>query len=189
MAIILDIGDSLRNLLLKKISELPDENAIVLDSPADIETNSNTRLSIFLYQIVENSFLKNIGPEYVGRNEMRNPPLFLDFYYLFTPYAKNRETELIIIEKLLQVFYDNPVLKKELLKGSLKESGNDEIRIVPNNVNFEEINKLWERFPNKAFKLSVSCILTPVRIPSEKPLTMITRVMEKEIDIHEIGAV
>lgn len=187
MAIILDIGDSLRTLLLKKISELPDENAIVFDSPVDIEANSNTKLSIFLYQVVENSFLKNIGPEYVGRSEMRHPPLLIDLYYLFTPYAKNRETELIIIEKLLQVFYDNPVLRKELLKESLKGSGNDEIRIVPNNVTFEEINKLWERFPNKAFKLSVSCILTPVRIPSEKPLEMIKRVMQKEIDIHEIG--
>jgi hypothetical protein len=187
MAIILDIGDSLRTLLLKKISELPDESAIVFDSPVDIEANSNTKLSIFLYQVVENSFLKNIRPEYVGRSEMHYPPLLIDLYYLFTPYAKNRETELIIIEKLLQVFYDNPVLKKGMLKESLKGSGNDEIRIVPNNVTFEEINKLWERFPNKAFKLSVSCILTPVRIPSEKPLAVIKRVMEKEIDIHEIG--
>jgi hypothetical protein len=189
MAILLDIGDSLRNIIQKKIDELPDENAIVLDSPADIEPNSNTRLSIFLYQIVENSYLKNTEPEYIGIDRMRRPPLFIDLHYLFTPYAKNRETELIIIEKLMQVFYDNPVLKKELLKGTLKGSGNDEIRIVPNNITFEEINKLWERFPNKAFKLSLSCILTPVRIPSEKPPAVIKRVMEKEIDIYELGAV
>lgn len=187
MAILLDIADSLRHLIQKNIDELPDENSVVLDSPVDIEPNSNTRLSVFLYQVVENNYLKNIEPEYVGRDRMQYPPLLVDLYYLFTPYAKNRETELIIIEKLLQVFHDNAVLKKELLKGSLKRSGNDEIRIVPNNVSFEEINKLWERFPNKAFKLSVSCILTPVRIPSEKPLAVVKRVIRKEIDIHEIG--
>jgi len=186
MAILLDISDSLGNLIQKKVIELPDENAIVLDSPVDIEANSNTRLSIFLYQVVENSFMKNVEPEYVGRDRMQYPPLLVDLYYLFTPYAKNRETELIIIEKLLQVFHDNAVLKNELLKESLKESGNDEIRIVPNNVSFEEINKLWERFPNKAFKLSVSCILTPIRIPSEKPLAVIKRVIQKEIDMHEM---
>ena len=188
MTILLDISESLRDLILKKIDELPDENSIVLDSPADIEPNSITRLSIFLYQIVENSFLKNAGPKYVGINQMRNPPLSIDLHYLFTPYAKNRETELIILEKLMQVFHDNPVLKGELLKESLKVSGNDEIRIVPNNVNFEEINKLWERFPDKAFKLSLSCIITPVYIPSEKPPVTIKRVMEKEIDIYELGA-
>ncbi len=188
MAILLDIGDSLRNLILKKIAELSDENSIILDSPADIEANSNTRLLIFLYQIVENSFLKNVEPEYIGLDQMRHPPLLVDLHYLFTPYAKNRETELIILEKLMQVFHDNPVLKRELLKDSLKGSGNNEIRIVPNNVSFEEINKLWERFPNKAFKLSVSCILTPVRIPSEKPPVAIKRVVEKEIDIYELGA-
>ncbi len=186
MAVILDIVDSLRTLILKKIPELPDENSIVLDSPADIEPNSNTRLSIFLYQIVENSFIKNIGPEYV-LDEMHHPPLLVDLHYLFTPYAKNRETELIILEKLMQIFYDNPVLKKEQLKESLKGTGNDEIRIIPGNVSFEDINKLWERFPNKAFKLSVSGILTPVRIPSEKPPVMIKRVKETKIDLNKIG--
>ncbi|TFG89790.1 MAG: DUF4255 domain-containing protein, partial [Candidatus Atribacteria bacterium] len=132
MAVILDIADSLRTVIQKRISELPDENAIVLDSPDDIESNSNTRLSIFLYQVVENSYLRNVEPEYIGRDQMRHPPLLVDLHYLFTPYAKNRETELIILEKLMQVLHDNPVLKNELLKGSLKESGNAEIRIVPN---------------------------------------------------------
>lgn len=187
MSILLDIGDSLRDLLLKKVNELSDENSIVLDSPGEIEPNSNTKLSIFLYQIVENSYLKNIEREPIGRDRMRFPPLLLDLHFLFTPYAKNRETELIIIEKLLQVFHDDPVLKKDLLKESLKESGNEEIRIIPNNINPEEMNKLWERFPNKSFKLSLSYILTPVRIPSEKPPTIIKRVIRKEIEIHDMA--
>jgi hypothetical protein len=118
---------------------------------------------------------------------MHHPPLLVDLHYLFTPYAKNRETELIILERIMQIFYDNPVLKNEQLKGSLRKSGNDEIRIIPNNVSFEEINKLWERFPNKAFKLSVSSILTPVLIPSEKPPVMIKRVKDTEIDVYKMG--
>jgi hypothetical protein len=187
MSILLDMGDSLRNLFMKKISELPDENAIVLDSPVDIEANSNTKLSIFLYQVVENGFLRN-EQGYFGRDKMRYPPLTVDLYYLFTPYAKNRETELIILEKIMQVFHDNPVFKEDMLKASLKESGNEEIRIIPNNISFEEINKLWDRFPNKAFKLSVSSILTPVRIPSEKPDELVKRVLDKDIRMYEMGA-
>ncbi len=186
-AILLDISDSLRSIIVKRISELSDENSIVLDSPADIESNTNTRLSLFLYHIAENAFLRNEEPEYIGRDRMRYPPLMVDLYYLFTPYAKNRETELIILEKLKQIFHDNPVLKNDLLKDSLRRAGNEEIRMVPNGISFEELNKLWERFPNKAFKLSVSYILTPVCIPSEKPLSEIKRVMEKEIEIYEMG--
>ena len=187
MAVILYIGDSLRTLVQKKVAELPDENAIVLDSPADIEPNSITKLSVFLYQIVENSYMRNAEPRFLDLERMQYPPLLVDLYYLFTPYAKNRETELIILEKLLQIFHDNAVLKKELLKDSLKACGNDEIRVVPNNISFEEINKLWERFPNKPFKLSVSCILTPVRIPSDRQPSVFKRVVQKEIDVHEMS--
>jgi hypothetical protein len=84
----------------------------------------------------------------------------------------------------MQVLYDNSVLRGDLLKGGLKGAGNEEIRVVPNNLTFEEINKLWERFPNKPFKLSASYILSPVRIPSGKPIEIIKRVMEKDIDVY-----
>ena len=115
---------------------------------------------------------------------MRYPPLALDLYYIFTPFANNRETEVIILERIMQIFYDNAVIKGEMLTVSLKESGNDKIRVIANNLSFEELNKLWERFPNKDFKLSVSYILTPIKIPSEKPDTRIKRVMEKDIEVY-----
>lgn len=186
MAIIRDVGESLKKFLQQKISELSDENSIIFDSPADIEPAANTRLSIFLYQIVENSFLRNVESEPVGIDQMRYPPLTLDLHYLFTPYAKNRETELIILERLIQVFHDNAVFKGKMLTESLKGSGNEEIRVVPETFKFEDINKLWERFPNRAFKLSVSYILTPVTIPSEITIK-IKRVVEKDMGLHRMG--
>lgn len=181
MAVLKDVGESLKKLL-KQIPELP-ENSIVFDSPADIEPG-DTKLSIFLYQVVENSFLKNVESEPVGIDQMRYPPLTLDLHYMFTPYAKNRETELIILERLVQIFHDYPVMKGSMLEGNLVASGNDELRIVANNLTFEDINKLWERFPNKSFKLSVSYLLTPVRVPSEKPPARVKRVIEKDIDLY-----
>ncbi|VVB84168.1 Uncharacterised protein [uncultured archaeon] len=184
MAVLKDIGDSLKALLQSNIPELKPVNSIVFDSPADIDPTGNPMLSIFLYQIIENGNLRNVPPEPIDMDKMRYPPLILDLYYMFTPFAKNKETELIIIEKLMQVFFDNSVLRTDTLTGGLKASGNDEIRVVPNNLSFDEINKLWERFPNKPFKLSASYILSPVRIPSGKPVEIIKRVMEKNIDVY-----
>ena len=182
MAIIRDIGLTLRKLLTS-ISEL-DESLIVFNSPSDIQSTDGRRLSVFLYQIVENNYLRNIGSEPVGLDRMQNPPLVLDLYYIFTPYDADREIELIILEKLMQVFHDNPVPKGDnMLEGSLKGSG-AEIRVVPDNLTFEEINKLWERFPNRPYKLSASYILTPVRIPSAKEPIKVTRIIEKDIDLY-----
>ena len=184
MAVLKDIGDSLKALLQNNITELKPVNSIVFDSPADIEPTGNPMLSIFLYQIVENGNLRNTPSETIDTDKMRYPPLILDLYFIFTPYAKVKETELIIIEKLMQVLYDNSVLRGDMLKGGIKGTGNDEIRIVPNNLTFEDINKLWESFPNKPFKLSASYILSPVRIPSGKPIAIIKRVIEKNIDVY-----
>jgi hypothetical protein len=184
MAIFIDIGNTLKDFIQKNISELEQPGSIVFDSPAEIDLPSTPMLSIFLYQIVENSFLKNLEAELVQNDQFRNPPLTIDLYYIFTPYARDREHELIIMEKVLQLFHDNSVLKGDLLKGKLKDSGNEEIRIFSNNLTFDEINKLWERFPSKAFKLSAAYTLSPVRIPSGEPPVKMPRVMEKEINIY-----
>ncbi len=188
MAILKDIGDSLKALLQDNITELKADNSIVFDSPAEIEPTGNTMLSVFLYQIIENGYLRNTSSEPIDTDKMRYPPLILDLHFIFTPYAKVKETELIIIEKLMQLFYDTSVLKGDLLKGGLIEAGNKEIRVVPTNFTFDEINKLWERFPSKPFKLSASYILSPVRIPSGKPPAVIKRVMEKDIDLYRMDA-
>lgn len=188
MAILIDIGESLKKYLQKEIIELSDENSIVFDSPADVESPVNPKLSIFLYDIVENSFQRNPEPEFIGKDKMRYPPLILDLYYIFTPYAKNRETELLILEKIFQIFYDNPVLKGDMLKDSLKGTGNDEIRVETNNLKFDDMNKLWERFPNKPFKLPASYILTPVIFPSGRPIADIRRVLEKDIKMYQKDA-
>lgn len=188
MAILRDVGETLKKLVdAQKIPNLKTDG-IVFDSPADITAANDAKLSIFLYRAVENSHLRNIQPEPIGLDKMRPPPLTLDLHYLFTPFCKDIATELIILESIMQIFYDSSVLKGDLLEDSLKESGNNEIRIVPDNSSFEEAGKVWERFPNKDYKLSVSYILSPVKIPSGKPVTTITRVLEKEINMYKLEA-
>jgi hypothetical protein len=187
-----DVDDTLRYLIKTHLQgdfpEFTYDNAITFDSPADIDASTLTtaRVSIFLYQIVENSFLKNNDRELLGLDRMRYPPLFLDLYYLFTPYASDRDKEHAILEGIMTAFHDYPVLKKPELKGNLVNSGNTEIRTVSHSFSFEEINKLWERFPNKSFKLSMAYMLTPVKVPSAKEPEPVTRVVEKDIQVYRI---
>lgn len=182
-----DVGESLKKLIRQNITELSGTDSVVFDSPADIESSSTPKLSVFLYQITENSYLRNALPQPLGISQLQYPALTLDLYYLFTPYAQNRETELIIIEKLMQVCYDNSVLKGQMLAGNLSQTENTEVRVTPYPLTLEELNKLWGTFSNKPFKLSVSYLLTPVKIPSERKRD-ITRVVEKDIDLYRIGA-
>lgn len=178
-----DVGETLKKMLKPNIPELSEESAMVFDSPADMESSTNARLSIFLYQTAVNSDLKNIGQSPVGEDKMQNPPLILDLSYIFTPYAQHRETELIIMERLMQVFHDNRVLKGDVLQGTLKESGNNEIRVYSNSLTLEELNRLWGTFPNKAFKLSASYLLTPVIIPSATQIG-VDRVKQKDLSMY-----
>lgn len=184
-----DVDDTLRYLIKAHLqNEFPEfqfDNAITFDSPADIDASTLTtaKVSIFLYQIVENSFLKNNDREFSG-NEMEYPPLFLDLYYLFTPYASDRDKEHTILERIMTAFHDHSVLKGPVLQGNLINGGNTEIRTVSHSFSFDEINKLWERFPNKPFKLSVAYMLTPVKVLSAKKPEPIHRVTEKVINMY-----
>jgi len=186
LTVLRDVNETIKKLLKQNISELSDENSIIFDSPGEIESTTTPRLSVFLYHITENSYLRNREPESVSLTQVQYPPIILDLYYIFTPYAQNRETELIIIEGLMQTLYDNPVFRDDILQGNLRASGNEEIRVTPNSLTLDELNKLWSTFPNKPFKLSVSYILTPVRIPSGR-IKDITRVVERDISFYSMG--
>lgn len=189
--VIRDLSNSLKELLMDRLhkyfpDEFNDDTAITFDSPADIDSNSITgtaKLSIFLYDIVENSHFRNNGPIPDGANKLIRSPLTLDLFYLFIPYAPKRETEMMILEKIMLIFYDHAVLKGEVLNNQLLKSGNEEIRVNSHSFSFEEVNKLWERFLNKPFKLSVSYQFTPIKIASERE-EMINRVAERVINIH-----
>ncbi len=185
-----DIGESLKMLIKNNIPALADENAVLFVSPAEMETATTPKLSVFLYQFSENTHFRNAGMEMSGpvslKQKMHYPPLVVDLLYLFTPYAQNRETELLIMENLMQTFHDNALLRGDQLLGNLQQTGNSDLKIVPNSLSLEDLNKLWGTFPSKPLKFSASYMLTPVRIPSAHEKT-VTRVVEKDLDVYKVG--
>ncbi|CAG0986292.1 MAG: hypothetical protein MPEBLZ_03318 [Candidatus Methanoperedens nitroreducens] len=181
-----DVGNTLISLLIDNMKDLPD-GSIVLGSPGEIK--SDTRISLFLYKIQDNIHLKNQEMQQVGSSSMRFPPLALDLFYMLTSHPSQENTEKtleahLLLGRAMQVFYDNAILSGSVLKGSLKP-GNEELRITIENLNIDDMTKIWSTFQGKPFKPTACYLVSPVRIDSLHEIS-ITRVVSKEAGYDEI---
>lgn len=174
--ILRSVSESLRGLIRHHIPELQAESAVVFDSPGEIESQDETKLSLYLYQTEINPYLRNLPPRLTrqaGANQqpssltVKSSPLVLDLIYLMVPYARSAELELVLVDKLMQLFHDVGQLPSEWLSPILKHSGNEQIMIVPDSGSSELLRSIWAVFPNKTYKLTKLYTLSPVRIPSE----------------------
>lgn len=185
LTIINDVSDTLKNLLESNVPELS-SNLVTFGSPADTKQTNSAGLSLFLYQISENPYLKNQQPGMISPDKLKFQPLALDLFYLLTPFAQTKQLEQIILSKVMRTLYDNAILSGSILKGSLNTAENKELRIVFHPLSVEELNKLWNMFPNTPYRISISYIITPVIIPSTHILET-KRVITKETSyiVHE----
>lgn len=179
--VIADVGDSLRKLLWDSMRHdsriypaiIESEEEITLASPQ--EDGESGKLSVFLYQISENAFLKNKELEAAGSSVLRFPPIVLDLYYLVTATAEDRKKDHILLGKAIQVFHDNGIFRGSLLSGSL-QGVSDGLRIVPHPIPFDQLLQLWQSFTEKSFTLSLSYQVTPIRVDSTRE-NAITRIV------------
>ncbi len=81
---IADLGETLIELLRDNMQDLiPRRESIVMASPGEIEANDDVRLSLFLYQVLENIHLKNQEMQIKDPTTLKFPPIALDLYYMF----------------------------------------------------------------------------------------------------------
>ncbi|NOY64093.1 MAG: DUF4255 domain-containing protein [Nitrospirae bacterium] len=177
-----DVGETLKKLLdsdelWSGISPRPD---ITFKSPYEIKEDSGSpnKVSIFLYHIEDNRYMRNLEPERVDDSTLKMPPVTLDLYYLITPYSDDKTQEKIILGKVIQIFHDNAVLTGSVLQGAL--SGTDtELKLLFNPLSIDDMTKLWSAFQDVPYRLSVTYMVTPVRIDSTKEIDA-KRVLSKE---------
>lgn len=182
--IIADVGVELIKLLKESIhDEIPhiSESSIVLASPGEIE-DRNIRLSLFLYQILENVHLKNQEMQINGPTKLTFPPIALDLHYMLTSYpsgihdmSNDRKDEHRILGIAIQTLYENAIMN----------INSNELHIILNPVSLDEITKMWTTFTGKPFSTSVCFLVTPVLIESTRPELSVQRVVSKEAD-HNI---
>ncbi len=177
-----DVSETLQKLLEDDpwtgISPKP---MISLKSPKEIinESGNPNKVLIFLYQITENIFLRNERTQIIDNNRILQPPLFLELFYIVTTYSNDAAQEKYILGKVMQIFFNNPVLSGSILQGSLSGS-NNEIKIIFNPLSLDDLTKIWGTFQDVPYKLSVSYMVTPVIIDSSIEMSA-QRVISKEM--------
>ena len=89
--IINHVNTTLYNILRESLEPLGSEVNITFGSPADEDGSGDTapRLSVFLYNIVEDPFSRNRPDEYRGGNRLLSfkAPLAVNLYYMLTPFS------------------------------------------------------------------------------------------------------
>ena len=168
---IADVGETLINLLKNDpIVTIPDAQ-IALLSPAEANANG-IRLTVFLY---------SISPAAEYRNELEIPGLAIDdepvsspvnLYYLVTafstlqdPTSRSLDAQLLL-GQAMRVFFDNGILTGSLLEGDLPRD--EELRLSLQPITIEDLTRIWSVFPETALQPSVSYLVTPVRIRSNR---------------------
>jgi hypothetical protein len=189
------VSEALRALIRGSVPELAAENAVVFDSPAEVDSQGQNLLSLFLYNLRVDLAQSNQPPTLTrqqgasgGTAALRAllPPATLSLDYMMVPYAKSRELELVIADRLVRLFHVTRALPPALLDRALVACGNEEIAIRPMVLTSEAQRNLWMGFPGKAYKLTLPYTLSPVRIPADADrsvdMTIETQVALGEVD-------
>jgi len=159
--------------------------------PAQVESapgGNNSQLNMFMYRVTPNIGISNLG--YPSRNSrgsrINNPPLALNLHYLLTAFGENELHAEILLGYGMQLLHESPVLPREAIRTSLSTATAsdpngrlpanllalatsnlaeqiEQIKITHENINMEEMSRLWTAFqtnyrPCSAYQATVVLI-------------------------------
>ena len=181
--VVAQVSDALRRILWAEFSAdkttlqiVGAEAAVVLRNPTETARDSANRLSLWLYQMTENEFMKNQPPLRGEDPQLTHfPPLALNFYYLITPFATSGEGDHLLLGKTMQVLYDNSTL---LLRDPTNNIA-EELRIILCNLSLEQLTRIWEAL-QQPYRLSVCYQVRVSRVDSRRTNTT-ARVIDRNL--------
>jgi hypothetical protein len=177
-AIISEVSSLLKTLLEEGLKLLPsDKPTVKLANPADEGVREEPTLSIWLYQVTPNPYMRNAPNVRVADQSERFTPLSLDLCYLLTPSQKDETANQQTLGRALQVLYDNSILSLA--------SGNDveELHLSVCQRSITELAEVWEAL-QRPYRLSVCFEVRTIQIDSERTLNA-GRVRDRATDFQE----
>lgn len=183
---LVEAGNGLVELLRNNLTPEPIANreVIALCSPHEPENN---QLTVYLYQVEEDTQGVQSGYYQVDRNTQRKRPSRYNLRFLVTAHSKapaqlKEADQYRMIGAALQVLKDHPVIDAGHLSGSLAEQG-AVINVVLEKTSQDQLLKIWNNTSTN-YKLSFVVLLAGVEIDSRKERT-ITRVTDVEIHTEQ----
>jgi hypothetical protein len=171
-------------------SVVPNPAAIVFLNPTETARDSSNHLSLWLYQVTENEFLKNAPPVRVERkNGVANgdhllapPPLAVNLHFLVTPFGETPDGSLLLLGKVMEILYDNP----SVIVHDVNDNVFEEMRIAMCRLSLEELSRVWEALM-EPYRLSVCYEVRVMHIDSRR-VTGGARVVDVEHGVGEVPA-
>jgi hypothetical protein len=142
--------------------------------PKDAAERKPPQISIYLYNVFELTSMRN---QPTATQNPSKQSLYLNLRYIITPITQNFDDDQTVLGKILQIFYDTPVLRGSDLQGSLKEGG-EGLKVMLDQLTVDELSKVWGML-SLPYRLSVGYSVYPLKIesavkPDTKPV-VITR--------------
>jgi hypothetical protein len=185
---IADTGETLVELLRDRMGGMiTNTNEIALTSPNASRTEGVPRLTLFLYRTAVSSHLRNHAGRGGTTDNTRSAPLALDLHYLLTAHPSDSGSDETarsleqhrVLGRAMQVLTDNTVLTGSDLRGSVGEDR--ELRIVLTDQDVTETLEVWSTFADVPFQPSVTFLVGPVFIQSERSHE-VQRVVERRVE-------
>jgi Pvc16 N-terminal domain len=129
-----------------------------LDNLESIPPRDPARISLFLYDIIEEATVRNRAKSTErqpgGQLLVRKQPLGLCLHYMLIPWGGDRETELILLGRAMQVMYDDAILDGPELLGALAGTP-IELRVSLATMQVDDRARIWWAI-NLPYHLSVN---------------------------------
>ena len=187
----------LKDILNNRAIDASVGNVTVTAKPPDkikTDTNEETQLNLFLYQVTPNQGWRNVGEPSVGADgasRLSNPPLALDLHYLLTAYSDEEFKAEVLLGYAMQALHETPVLTREMVRDHFTvdpagvtgaglpppldslaagELGDqvELVKITPQPLSSEEISKLWTAF-GAHYRPTAGYLATVVLIEGRRP--------------------
>ncbi len=168
------VSRTLKKLLIERM-EVDDPFSVTLAPPdVQVEGVSGRRVNLYLYQVLENGYLKN--QDIPGRGHpgsYGHPPLSLDLYYLLTAYGSSETAEdgdeqaQLVLGAAMRVLHDNAVITEGTILDPRLQGEFEKIKITLQPLGLEDFSKVWTALPNASFRRSVAYQVSVVQIESQ----------------------
>jgi hypothetical protein len=158
---------------------VPNINSIVLMNPADAALQNDHRVSLWLYQVQQNEFLRNAPPVRLPNDDLQFPALAVTLFYLLTPHTNSDEGDQLVLGRALQIFHDNAIL---LLESAEEPGRGEELKIMMSHRDLRELAEVWEAL-QQPYRLSVCYEVRVPRIDSRR-VTGTGRVGDRRFDFE-----
>lgn len=193
--VVAGVSDALRQVLWQDLFDdletrqffLSNQDIVFLN-PTETARNTANNLSLWLYQVTENEFVKNQPMVRAnGSDSLSYSPLAINLNYLITPFAHvpngdsaARDEDHLVLGKVMQIFHDNSIIYVRDTINNIHE----ELRIIFKRMSLEELTRVWEAL-REPYRLSVCYEVRVTRIESNR-IQQNARVIERAADHGEV---